>query len=96
MSYKVVTRLTGADVNEKVFNLVDSDHLQCRNLFEEYRVNSWIESYTTANIDSSTKEETFLMDSAGRWDSYLSDINSKAKNKSISVFTTTIVSKEEV
>jgi hypothetical protein len=96
MSYKIITRLTGSNVNQNVFNLLDSDHLQCRNLFEEYRANSWIESYTTEIIDSSTKQEIFLMDSSQRWDSYLSDINSRSKNKSISVFETTIVSKEEV
>ena len=96
MSYKVIVKLTGSNITEKVFNKEDAKHIACRNIFQNYKANSWIKSYTSSIVDSSTKEETFIMDSAGRWDSYVSEMDLASGNESISVFNSTIISKTEV
>ena len=97
MTHRVTIRMTGANNgSDEVYNDSDDTHLQCLAVYNNYSNNNWIENYTMTIVDDNTKEQIMDFDSSGRWAAYRSELQTITGGVTITGYTNTIVSEEDV
>lgn len=94
MTHKVTLELTNDDL-EKSFFKDEPAGYKAKNIFEKYSINNWI-SNVDENVMEDKKIQTIYLDSSGRWESYVAELNSVIPNTDDHNFSVNIVSREDI
>lgn len=96
MTHRVTVNLVGNNSSNPTFDITNSQQSQCKDIFNTYINNGWIENMNTSIIDDTTKQEVIDFDSDGRWIAYRSELQAITGDSDITEFTSTIVSAVDV